>query len=51
MWPTYRGVIESLVAAHVRPTEMAVIEESLTRVACGALADDKARVGTGERDS
>jgi DNA-binding MarR family transcriptional regulator len=51
MWPTYRGVIERLVAAHVRPTEMVVIEESLTRVACAALADDKARVETRERDS
>jgi DNA-binding MarR family transcriptional regulator len=42
MWPTYRKVIDSLVAAHVSPGEMAVIEESLTRVARAALAVDRA---------
>jgi|SRR5215469_1185178 len=36
MWPTYRAVIERLVAAHVNPTELAVIEESLNRVARAA---------------
>jgi DNA-binding MarR family transcriptional regulator len=42
MWPTYRAVIERLVAAHVKPSELAVIQESLTRVARAALATDKA---------
>jgi len=43
MWPTYRAVIERLVAAHVKPGELAVIEESLRRVAQVARAEDEAR--------
>ena len=41
MWPTYRMVIERLVAAHVKPAELAVIEASLTRVGRAALAMDE----------
>ena len=43
MWPTYRTVIERLVAAHVEPHELAVIEESLSRVARVARVEDEAR--------
>ena len=32
MWPTYRAVIQRLVAAQVKLTELAVIEESLSRI-------------------
>src|SRR5215469_8797436 len=44
MWPTYRAVIERLVAAHVKPDKLAVIEESLSRVVQVARAEDEARI-------
>src|SRR5215475_3543039 len=43
MWPTYRSVIEDLVATHIAPGELAVIDESLSRVARAASAQDGAR--------
>jgi len=43
MWPTYRAVIERLVAEHVKPSELAVIEESLSRVVRAARVEDEAR--------
>src|SRR5215467_1611070 len=44
MWPTYRAIIERLVAAHLKPGELAVIEESLSRVVQVARAEDEARI-------
>ena len=43
MWPTYRAVIERLVAAQVKPNELAVIRESLSRVVRAAGAEDATR--------
>ena len=43
MWPTYRAVIERLVAGHIKTSDLAVIEESLSRVARVARAEDEAR--------
>jgi DNA-binding MarR family transcriptional regulator len=40
MWPTYRAVIQRLVAAQVKPTELAVIEESLRRIVRAAGTND-----------
>jgi len=44
MWPTYRAVIQRLVAAQVKPNELAVITESLSRIVRvsgrGARRDD-----------
>ena len=42
MWPTYRDVIERLIAAHVEPRELEVIGASLSRVARAARAESEA---------
>jgi DNA-binding MarR family transcriptional regulator len=41
MWPTYRSVLEALVAAHIKPSELVTIEESLSRVAHAASVQGK----------
>lgn len=46
MWPTYREVIERLFAAQMRPQEITLISESLSRVVQAARTENEATTGT-----